>query len=564
MAIPNKWGQGQLFAFSALDGDSFASDDFVGTLSGDRIGVKFHSKIKRELAFVKTSALNPSFDAVASDIICVSTKNGNKMHMIYADTHLIIGNTDGECDVVVFTDGLYSEIKEGNIEIQDTGDGEYTAICREGKKFAFTFGKSKDEVIALVKKGITLDTEAEKEKKTAVYKKFSLDDKSKYAKLYAKFISVMKTQLYTPEGTFKNIYSTPDRLPHKKAWLWDSVFHAIGHKHIDMALAEGLLLTVFDVQKDDGFIPHMFDYQSSSPITQPPVIAWGAYNLYKKSGNKEFLKVVFEKNKKFLLWCQKNRRERDEELYTWLTQADINCRCDESGMDNSPRFDTDSKLWAIDYSCFMANDTKAMELIAKELGDKTSAKFFADWYKKIKADINKHLWCDEDKFYYDYDLDNNHLHKIQSVASFLPLFAGICDETKANALYEHLTNPETFYTEFPVPSISKKDATFGSDMWRGPVWINYNYMIAEGLDFYGYSELAYEIRLKTVDTINTWYMRTGTVYEFYDCENMTPPASFQRKGDAFEPYDFSVRAQSIRDYGWSNTLTFDLLNTYIK
>ena len=564
MTLPNKWGQGQLFAFSALDGNSFASDDFVGTLSGDRIGIRFHSKTKRELAFAKTSSVNPSFDVVASDVIYVNTKDNKKMHIIYADTHLIVGNTDGVCDVVVFTDGICNELKEGNIEIQDTNDGEFTAILRDGNKFSFAFGKSKDEVVSLAKKGIALDIGTEKDKKLSIYKKLSLSDESKYAKLYAKFISVMKSQLYTPEGPFNRIYSTPDRLPHKKAWLWDSVFHAIGHKHIDMAVAENLLLTDFDVQNDNGFIPHMFDYASQSPITQPPVIAWGAYNLYKKSGNKEFLKKVFENNKKFLLWCQANRRDKGEELYTWLTGEDINCRCDESGMDNSPRFDTDSRLWAIDYSCFMANDTHYMSIIADELGDMENAEFFRNWYEKIKTDINKHLWCEEDKFYYDYDLNNNCMHKIQSVASFLPLFAGICDENQAKALYEHLTNPETFYTEFPVPSISKKDATFGSDMWRGSVWINYNYMIAEGLDSYGFENLAYELRVKTVDVINTWYMRTGTVYEFYDCENKIPPASFQRKGDAFEPYDFAVRAQSIRDYGWSNTLTFDLLNTYIK
>ena len=39
--LPKKWGQGQLFAFSALDGDSFFTDDLAGTLSGDKIGVIF-------------------------------------------------------------------------------------------------------------------------------------------------------------------------------------------------------------------------------------------------------------------------------------------------------------------------------------------------------------------------------------------------------------------------------------------------------------------------------------------------------------------------------------------
>ena len=48
---PSKWGQGQLFAFSALDGDAFFTDDFTGTLSGDKIGIIFHLLCRRTLYF---------------------------------------------------------------------------------------------------------------------------------------------------------------------------------------------------------------------------------------------------------------------------------------------------------------------------------------------------------------------------------------------------------------------------------------------------------------------------------------------------------------------------------
>ena len=58
MTTPNVWGQGQLFAFSALDGSALSTEDFVGTLSGDRISIRFHTKIMRELALVNISALN--------------------------------------------------------------------------------------------------------------------------------------------------------------------------------------------------------------------------------------------------------------------------------------------------------------------------------------------------------------------------------------------------------------------------------------------------------------------------------------------------------------------------
>ena len=167
----------------------------------------------------------------------------------------------------------------------------------------------------------------------------------------------------------------------------------------------------------------------------------------------------------------------------------------------------------------------------------------------------------ENGFYYDFDITSDRFSKVSSVASFLPIFAGVCDKEQCAKLVEHLNNPKEFDTEFPVPSISKKDKSFGTDMWRGPVWINYNYMISNGLSEYGYSDTATKIKEKTISVINEWYNRTGTVYEFYDSQNQTPPFCFNRKGEVVEPYDFRVKYQSIRDYGWTATLAFDMLHT---
>ena len=545
--IPKKWGQGQLFSFSALDGESLFDDDLAGTLSGDKIGVIFHTKCRRTLFF--TNAELP-YKCVTSDIIIL--KNAS---MIFAQRHLVIGegrnvfvSIDGECEI----------IRNGDTEIHYTSDGEYTAILKREGKFAFSYGKSQEEVTALCEKGISLDIENLKSEKIKPYEN-TLPDDNQYASLYSKCISVMKSQLYSPEGSIKRIWSTPDRLPHRNMWLWDSVFHAIGHRHLDVKIAENLILALFDIQKDNGFIPHMAKPDYISDITQPPVIAWGAWLVYEKSKNKEFLRTVLKKNKSFLLWCQSCRRKSGKELYSWHTNPEMNNRCDESGMDNSPRFDTSSDLYAIDFSCYMANETRCMKMIADELDDKENSDFFSFWHQKIKTDINNTLWCEEDGFYYDYDIQNNCFSKVQSVASFLPIFAGVCDKSQCKKLVAHLECTDEFGTEFPIPSISKKDKSFGSDMWRGPVWINYNYMISKGLSAYGYGDLSDKIREKTISVINEWYNRTGTVYEFYDSENKTPPFCFNRKGEIVEPYDFRTKYQSIRDYGWSITLTFDML-----
>lgn len=545
--IPKKWGQGQLFSFSALDGESLFNDDFVGTLSGDKIGVIFHTKCRRTIFFRDAES---DFNCVTSDMIILE-----KSSMLFAERHLAVGNGRS---VFVNVDGEYEIIKKGDTEIHHTFDGEYTALLKRDEKFAFVYGKSEEEVMNLCEKGISLDVEELISLKKKPYENAFPDD-NKYAQLYSKCISVMRSQLYSPEGNIRRIWSTPDRLPHRNMWLWDSVFHAIGHRHLDAEIAENLILALFDIQQNNGFIPHMATPDCISHITQPPVIAWGAWLVYEKSKNKEFLRTVLEKNKQFLLWCQSYRRKSDNELYSWHTNPEMNNRCDESGMDNSPRFDTSSDLYAIDFSCYMANETRFMKIIADELNDKENSDFFSFWHQKIKDDINNTLWCEEDGFYYDYDINNCCFNKVQSVASFLPVFAGVCSESQCKKLVSHLENPEEFGTDFPIPSISKKDKTFGSDMWRGPVWINYNYMISKGLSAYGYIDLSDKIREKTVDVIDEWYKHTGTVYEFYDSQDRIPPYCFNRKGAVVEPYDFRVKYQSIRDYGWSITLTFDML-----
>lgn len=558
MVTPKIWGQGQLFAFSALDGDSHWDGDLTGTLCGDKMGIRFHTKVKRELVLTNLQGLAPKFSCVSSDLILIDTCRG-QASMIFANRHTVIGSLPETMGAVVLCEGEHTLTKEGDLQIQNTGDGESTALLRSGNRFAFAFGNTAEEAAQNAYLGIDLDMDALVGKKLAFYQKHGLPENHPYAPLASKVLSVMRSQLYSPEGRFRRIWSTPDRLPHKHLWLWDSVFHGVGFRNIDPTLAEDLILDIFDAQSPDGFIPHMATPVDTSSITQPPVIGWGAWMVYQKSNNRAFLQTVLEQNKKFLLWCRENRRDTDEELYTWLTKADVRCRCDESGMDNSPRFDRITRLQAIDFSCFMANDVRHMAMISRELQDTENETFFSGWFEKIKADINRKLWCEEDGFYYDYDLESNRQHKIQSVASFLPLFSGVCSRSQAASLRKWLTDPEAFYTPLPVPCISKKDTTYGSDMWRGPVWMNYNYMIIQGLQNYGEISLSREFRDKTLAAINEWYHKNGTVYEFYDPENQKSPKQLNRKGPVHEPYDFTVRYQSIRDYGWTATLTLDLL-----
>lgn len=147
MMVPTKWGQGQLFAFSALDGLSYASDDFTGMLCGDRIGVRFFSNVKRELAMVNVWGKNLEFDAVTSDLIRFHFPEQKAVRIIYAKAHLVIGNVSGVIEPAMFTEGRHQTETVGDVEIHDTMDGDFTALQWTGDRFAFAFGHSREDVL---------------------------------------------------------------------------------------------------------------------------------------------------------------------------------------------------------------------------------------------------------------------------------------------------------------------------------------------------------------------------------------------------------------------------------
>ena len=570
MMYPDVWGHGSLFVFSGLDGKNTYTDSLAGTLCADRLGILFHLKKRVELSLALKGVCDISYKIVASDIIMgeFTARGGGKAPFIIAfcsqDT---VAGLTGECArPVIRCDDVPAAGSGDGVAIACLG-GEYAALAVEngadGVRFAFSFSReSENDAAAKAKEALKLNIRLVAKERLAFFEKLphtSADQNVE--KTLGKCFSVMKSQVYSPEGLFQTRWTTPDRLPHRRLWLWDSVFHSFGNRYISADLAYESIRAVLDTQAEDGFIPHMAAPPAErSDITQPPVLAWGLYDLYSYSGEKDYLTANYEKLKKYLCWNIQNRDSDRNFLYEWMIEENsVNCRCGECGMDNSPRFDNVVKMDCIDFSCFMANEARCMSKIADALDMPDEKDYWTGLYGQIKQAVNDSLWDEADGFYYDRVLADGRLKKVKAVSSFLPLFAGICDKRQAKRLVRHLSDSRSFYTKLPVPSISADDPAFGSDMWRGPVWINYNYMIIRGLREYGYNELAEDIRSRTVEAIAFWYKQEGTVYEFYDSTDRIPPKKLNRKGGSIEPYDFGIRCQSIRDYGWSCALFAALL-----
>lgn len=128
---------------------------------------------------------------------------------------------------------------------------------------------------------------------------------------------------------------------------------------------------------------------------------------------------------------------------------------------------------------------------------------FRDWAELTAQAINRKLWDEEHGIYIDFDLVAGEPIHAHSVAGFLPLFAGIPDQARAQRMYTYL-NSDAFcsLTEavYAVPSYDRRTPDFSPNQyWRGPVWININWLLSHGLRRYGYQEYARRLRQTIID-----------------------------------------------------------------
>lgn len=564
MIIPNIYGYGQIFGFSGIDGKNYFENDFVGTLTHEKIGVRFelYPWIKTVFPFEDDAKIG--FDAVLGDIISASI-DGKEFLMIFVEGDTVVGKTP---ILPVFTSKGSLSVTEcdGNVSVYTT---EYKGYVHkialayqklgDSYRYCIRYLRNGDGDLLNISDWLACDLNSEKEKKIRYLASLPQCKRPEYEQLYYKCLSIQKVNVHTPEGNIGCMWTTPDRVPHRSMWLWDSVFHSMGISEYNEELAKDCIRGILLQIQPNGMIPHMMNPKTHSKITQPQVVAWGVWQLYEKTGDKAFMEFCVPYLERYLEFGRNERDKNSNGLLEWKTDPlNVNCKCDESGLDNSPRFDFDNEMDAVDFSSFLANDAYYMSLICDELGLNDKSKYWLTVYETTKEKINELLWDDELGIYCDR-LVNGELTHVLSSSGFIPLFAGIPDREKVKRMLVHLNDETEFGTPSAIPSVPRNHSVYSTDMWRGGVWVNVNYIVAEGLEKCGFFNEAEILRDKTVAMVNKWYEKTGTVFEFYDPEDSIAPWNCERKGTTPEIPDWRVRVHSISDYNWSACLTMKLI-----
>ena len=120
------------------------------------------------------------------------------------------------------------------------------------------------------------------------------------------------------------------------------------------------------------------------------------------------------------------------------------------------------------------------------------------------------LWDESKGRYGSRDVTTGALIVLPTVATFLPLWAGIAPE-RATRLLRLLAGESGFWPRFPVPSVPTDARRFDeSRYWKGPTWVNTNWLIVQGLRSSGAGDVADELRERTLAMV-----RSAGCFEYF-------------------------------------------------
>lgn len=521
----DRWDGGKLFAFSAFDGPTDYAEGLVARSRFDKTAIDVLVPAACTIDFACEQDVA---NCVAGDWFEI----GRTIRGVFLDAwHLLI---EGSCHVSLSGEGLRFITNGNKTLIGVTSHFDESNICASLQE---AWHARRAWMSALPSVDFDDDTESV---------------------AYAKAVSQMKTQVCSPEGAMRHRWTTPDRWPHRDMWLWDSAFHAIGLRHLDPEMAREAISAVMDCQASDGFIPHQMSPGWHSAVTQPPVLALAALLVDEVAPHLDWLAAIYPKLCAYVAWDMKNRDADGDGLLEWCIEGDPMCRSGESGMDNSPRFNDSAKMDAVDFSSLLACECETLATMADKLGrGEDSARWTAE-HDRICRMIRTKLWSDSEKFFVDYDQERNQQSSVIASSGFFPLVCGAATREQADHLVASLTDPQLFGTATRLASIAVRDCRYAKDMWRGPVWVNVNWLVARGLDRYGHRAEAAELRQQTCQMIEAGCAHYGTMFEFYDDRNEVDPPQLLRKGSC-NPAD-SPYHQVFHDYGWTATLYVDLVH----
>jgi hypothetical protein len=384
--------------------------------------------------------------------------------------------------------------------------------------------------------------------------------------IYWSALNLARQCMLPPEGRTRYNYYVFSREP---TWGWGhdgQVFHEslsmLAYALFDPRSAMDSQRVFNEAQDGDGYIPYRVGpyVVRTFPVkgertSSAPFFAWTSWEVYRAArdrGGKEPGGVSREEARRFLrqalgagesfahFWLEHRDADHDG-LFEWGGNAVLESVRDSQvpiwdllGRDDPQ---APSLVEALDLNCMLVREMRALGDMAQELREADSAARWRQRAEALSARINAAMWDPQTRFYYNVDRATNGFTakgpsgstldlRRKEIIGFLPLWAGVATADQARALVEHLTNPAEFWRRFGVPTLAADDPAYQPHVtrccqWNGAVWLEWNYLVFDGLRRYGYRREARELGGRMIEAAATQLRRNHRFWESYSPDEET-------------------------------------------
>lgn len=287
----------------------------------------------------------------------------------------------------------------------------------------------------------------------------------------------------------------------------------------------------------DGYVPYNFGpyvEQTLLRTASAPFFSYVAWEVFRLSGDRTFLRDAFEAGKLMHGFWE---RERD---------ADADGLAEWGGASVTETLrDLDNVIWsqvaepqtveAVDLNAMLVMDARALAAMATELGEGADADAYTARAEARSARVEAVNWDDVENFYFHVDETSETFTSStprdlvrKDIGGLLPLWAGIPSAAHRDALLAELANPLTFGRPYGVPSLAVDDASYTPRsarccMWNGPSWVPWNYLLARGLEDAGRVDLARDLTERTEAAVMAELRRSHQFREHYSADDPLLP-----------------------------------------
>lgn len=362
----------------------------------------------------------------------------------------------------------------------------------------------------------------------------------------------VKKDGYIPLPKPFNVPSLDDRFD--SLFYWDTYFLNLG------LLADGLFEQAKNNLENMAYLIEKLGFMPNSNRliyhSQPPLFTRGVYDLYLYTQDKQLaISFLSTMKKEYTFFMEKrttpvglNRydctlsAEELKKYYGYFSKRmnmEFSEECEqiaftrrlfgicESGWDSTSRFHREGKTFAtdefapIDLNSILYDMERKIAEISSWAGDMQTAEEYAEYARARKDLINRYLFEDTTKLYYDYNFERKEVSSLFSAASFFPYAFGLSTDKEGirNAL-------EKLECEHGISACEKgRGNGWQWDypmMWPSNVWAAF-----EALKNCGLKDEAKRVAKKYIESIEETFAKTGTLWEKYDAE--TGYSGFNKK-----------------------------------